>query len=94
MYQRRGVEGRVLAPQAVMRQAAKFLVHQGNQTIQCVGVPVAPLAEQAGDPQRALRALAEAERRQPDEWTLYYLEARLLGPIDPASASRALAVRG
>ena len=51
----------------------------------------AVIAEQAGDPQRALRALAEAQRRQPDEWTLYYLEARLLGPIDAASSARALA---
>ena len=35
------------------------------------------------------RAL-ELEKRVPDEWTLYYLEARVLAPIDPAGASRAL----
>jgi hypothetical protein len=51
----------------------------------------AVIAEQNDDPQRALRALAEAEQREPDEWTLYFLEARLLAPIDPPAAARALA---
>jgi hypothetical protein len=51
----------------------------------------AVIAEQSDDPQRALRALAEAERREPDNWTLYFLEARLLVPIDPTAAARALA---
>jgi hypothetical protein len=51
----------------------------------------AVIAEQVGEPQRALRALAEAQRREPDEWTLYLLEARLLAPIDPAGAARAIA---
>lgn len=50
----------------------------------------AVIAEEAGEPQRALRALSEAQDRQPDEWTLYYLEARILAPIDPAGAARAL----
>lgn len=51
----------------------------------------AVIAERSGDPQRALRALAEAQRREPDEWTLHLLEARLLAPIDPAGAARAIA---
>jgi cytochrome c-type biogenesis protein CcmH/NrfG len=51
----------------------------------------AVIAEEAGDPQRALSALAEAQRREPKEWTLYYLEARVLDPIDPAAAGRSLA---
>jgi hypothetical protein len=51
----------------------------------------AVIAEQVGDPQRALRALSEAEEREPDEWTLYFLEARLLAPIDQAGAARAIA---
>jgi hypothetical protein len=50
----------------------------------------AVIAESAGDRQRALAALDRAEKRQPDEWTLYYLEARVLAPIDPAGAQRAL----
>ena len=51
----------------------------------------AVIAEAAGDRPRALAALDRAERREPTEWTLYYLEARLLAPIDRASAERALA---
>ncbi len=51
----------------------------------------AVIAESAGERQRALAALDRAERRIPDEWTLYYLEARILAPIDPAGAQRALA---
>ena len=43
----------------------------------------AVIAEEAGEPQRALAALAEAQERQPDEWTLYYLEARVLGRDRP-----------
>jgi tetratricopeptide (TPR) repeat protein len=50
----------------------------------------AVIAESAGDRQRALAALDRAEKRQPEEWTLYYLEARVLAPIDPAGAQRAL----
>ena len=50
----------------------------------------AVIAEQSDDPQRALRALAEAKRREPDEWTLYLLEARLLAPIDAAGSARAI----
>ena len=53
-------------------------------------VAEAVIAEEAGDPQRALRALSEAQDRQPDEWTLYYLEARILAQIDPAGAAGAL----
>jgi Flp pilus assembly protein TadD len=51
----------------------------------------AVIAEQNGDTQRALGALAEAKRREPEEWTIYFLEARLLAPIDPASSARSLA---
>ena len=51
----------------------------------------AVIAEEAGEPQRALGALSRAQERVPDEWTLYYLEARILGAIDPASAARPLA---
>jgi tetratricopeptide (TPR) repeat protein len=51
----------------------------------------AVIAESEGDRQRALAALDRAEKRIPDEWTLYYLEARVLAPIDPAGAQRALA---
>jgi O-Antigen ligase len=54
-------------------------------------VTQAVIAESAGDRQRALAALNRAEGRTPDEWTLYYLEARVLVPIDPAGARRALA---
>jgi tetratricopeptide (TPR) repeat protein len=50
----------------------------------------AVIAEEAGEPQRALAALSEAQSRQPDEWTLYYLEARVLAEFDPAGARRAL----
>jgi hypothetical protein len=50
----------------------------------------ATIAESVADRQRALTALDKAEQRRPDEWTLYYLEARVLGPIDPSGAQRAL----
>jgi hypothetical protein len=50
----------------------------------------AVIAEEAGEPQRALAALSRAQERVPDEWTLYYLEARVLAGIDPVSAVRAL----
>jgi hypothetical protein len=48
------------------------------------------LAEAAGEPQRGLAALAEAQERKPEDWTAYYLEARILAQIDPAAARRAL----
>lgn len=51
----------------------------------------AVIAEGAGEPQRALAALARAQRRNPTEWTLYFLEARALERTDPAAARRALA---
>jgi len=51
----------------------------------------AVIAEEAGEPQRALAALSEAQSRQPEEWTLYYLEARVLAEFDSAGAQRALA---
>jgi hypothetical protein len=50
----------------------------------------AVIAEEAGEPQRALGALSRAQQRVPEEWTLYYLEARVLAAIDPAGAQRAL----
>jgi O-Antigen ligase len=53
-------------------------------------VTEAVIAESAGDRQRALGALDRAEERTPDEWTLYYLEARILAPVDRAGAERAL----
>jgi hypothetical protein len=53
-------------------------------------VAEAVIAESEGDRQRALGALHQAQDRQPDEWTLYYLEARVLAPLDPAGALRAL----
>ncbi len=51
----------------------------------------AAVAEEAGEPQRALAALTEAQKRTPTEWTLYYLEAQVLELIDPTGARRALA---
>jgi hypothetical protein len=53
-------------------------------------VTEAVIAEAAGEPQRALAALSEAQQRVPDEWTLYYLEARVLAGFDPAGAADAL----
>jgi hypothetical protein len=53
-------------------------------------VQEAVIAESAGEPQRALGALSRAQERVPDEWTLYFLEARILSEIDPASAARPL----
>jgi tetratricopeptide (TPR) repeat protein len=50
----------------------------------------AVIAEEAGEPQRALAALSRAQERVPDEWTLYFLEARVLAGIDPVSADLAL----
>ena len=51
----------------------------------------AVIAEKAGDRERALAALEQAQEREPEEWTLYFLEARVLGPTDPEAASAALA---
>ena len=51
----------------------------------------AVIAEGAGDRERALSALADAQDRQPDEWTLYLLEARVLEGTDPARAAAAVA---
>jgi hypothetical protein len=53
-------------------------------------VAEAVIAESVGDRQRALGALAEAEDRRPQDWTIPYLEARVLAPIDPAGARAAL----
>ena len=49
------------------------------------------VAEAAGDPERALRALERAQDRQPEEWTLYLLEARVLAGTDPSRAAAAVA---
>ena len=49
------------------------------------------IAEGAGDYERALAALARAQERKPDEWTLYYLEARIRARLDRDAALRALA---
>jgi Flp pilus assembly protein TadD len=51
----------------------------------------AVIAESVGDRGRALAALDRAQERQPDEWTVYYLEARVLSATDPRRAGRALA---
>ena len=50
----------------------------------------AAIAERNGDPDRALSALDEAEQRQPDQWEPYYLEARVLAPVDLEAARTAL----
>jgi hypothetical protein len=50
----------------------------------------AVIAESVGDRRRALAALDRAQQRQPDEWTVYYLEARVLSASDPMRARRAL----
>jgi hypothetical protein len=51
----------------------------------------AAVADQAGEPERALDALSEAQQRTPTEWSLYLLEAEVLEEIDPVSARRSLA---
>ena len=51
----------------------------------------AVIAEQRGEVRRAVDALQDAERRQPDNWTSYFLEARVLAPEDPRAARGALA---
>jgi O-Antigen ligase len=51
----------------------------------------AVIAESAGEPQHALAALSEAQDRNPTEWSLYYLQARVLAPTDPVGARDALA---
>ncbi len=51
----------------------------------------AVVADEAGEPQRALAALSEAQERTPTEWTLYFLEAGILEEIDPVGARRAIA---
>ena len=51
----------------------------------------AALADEAGEPQRALAALSEAQQRTPTEWSLYFLEASVLELIDPAGARSAIA---
>jgi hypothetical protein len=50
----------------------------------------AAVAEEAGDPEHALAALSRAEGRRPDDWTIYYLEARVLASTDPSAAIAAL----
>ena len=51
----------------------------------------AVVAEEAGEAPTALAALHSAQGRRPDEWTLYYLEARVLAKSDPRRADAALA---
>jgi hypothetical protein len=51
----------------------------------------AVIAERVGDRGRALATLDRAQRRQPDEWTVYYLKARVLSATDPVRADQALA---
>jgi hypothetical protein len=50
----------------------------------------AQIARETGDTQRAVTALAEAERREPDDWQSYYLGARALQAEDPQAALTAL----
>ena len=46
----------------------------------------AQIAKESGDTPRALAALEEAERREPDDWQGYYLGAQTLRTEDPAGA--------
>jgi hypothetical protein len=50
----------------------------------------AVIAAANGDRDRALSALDAAQERQPEEWTLYFLEARTLAETDPVGARAAL----
>jgi tetratricopeptide (TPR) repeat protein len=50
----------------------------------------ADIARNQGDTERALNALSEAQRRQPTDWTLYFIEAQVLAETDPAGALGAL----
>ena len=54
-------------------------------------VTEAVIAEAAGDSDRALAALAEAQERVPEEWTVHYLEARVAAATEPSRAASALA---
>jgi hypothetical protein len=51
----------------------------------------AELAEGAGEDQRALALLNEAEERKPIDWTSRYIAARILARTDPDAARRELA---
>jgi O-antigen ligase len=46
----------------------------------------AVIAERLGDRPRALDAVAGAERRNPDDWQAYFVEARVASADDPARA--------
>ena len=46
----------------------------------------AQIAKESGDPTRALRALQEAETREPSDWQSYYLGAQVLRAEDPEGA--------
>jgi hypothetical protein len=48
------------------------------------------IASRNGDKARALSALSEAENRQPDDWLLYYMQAKVLKTSDPAAARQAV----
>jgi Flp pilus assembly protein TadD len=48
------------------------------------------IAADAGDLERALAALREAEDRKPIDWTPHYIAAIALAPSDPAAARREL----
>ena len=48
------------------------------------------IANSTGDRARALAALDEAQERQPEEWTIYYIRAQVLASSDPVGATRAL----
>jgi hypothetical protein len=48
------------------------------------------IAESLDDRERALAAARDAQERQPDDWAHLFLEARILVPVDPAAARRAL----
>ncbi len=50
----------------------------------------AEIARQVDQPERALVALAEAERRQPSEWLIPYQQARLLAKENPDAARERL----
>jgi O-antigen ligase len=48
------------------------------------------IAESSGEPERGVAAAREAQERQPEDWTAYFLEARLLARSDRAAALAAL----
>ena len=91
-YTKRGLEeGRGSASQFISREAADLESLSDRPLLYQAAV-----ANQAGEPERALAALSEAQQRTPIEWSLYFLEAEVLERIDlgqrPARACRGEAI--